>query len=1020
MQLRIKFAAFLRTEQALSRCICRIILITIFIVKCAPASALNPTYNLSQYIHSSWGNASKLQVVRRVAQTPDGYLWLATSGGLVRFDGVRFTTYNRTPEQGLDNLADLWVDADGSLWFANLLGGVVAHFESGRFHTYNSRDGLPPGDIQTLYRDSRGVLWVGTRRDGVFRMVHGRFEKVPLPIPSGNVTRFLEDSDDALWIATYGDGVLRLRDGNLGVFSVKDGLPDSRVLSLCRARSGRIWTASGKGVSFWNGIRFESDQVINSAVGHASGCIEDREGVLWITSSSGVYQSRMGQLTRMDAASGLTADFALDVYEDKEGNVWVATNSGLDRFRDAQIRTFTKREGLLPETGASKRPIIADGRAGVWTVSGKHIARIVGDGITSSQTSLPSSETSYTMLSESDSGFLVGFDSGLEHWSPTHAMFAAETAGLDVRGLFRARDGSVWIGTANRGLLHWKSSPGSPSRLDPINPDRFITGLAEDQDGTIWAGSHGGGLYRITGPNVQHFGRSEGLPSSDIFTVFVDRKGVLWIGSAGGLSWFQDGRIRTVNSQQGLRSDLVLTLMDDAYGRLWLLGYAGIAAIEQESLKEWTAGRRIKLNPTYYRSANGMTIETGDRHFPNAAESTDGHIWFAVEDGLAEVTPPKATGSPVPPFRVLIEDVTIDSVSHPVLGPVRITAGARSMELRYTALTLSDSEAVRFRFRLEGFDNDWVEADTRRTAFYSNLKPGVYRFRVAASAGGERWQESSALALEQLPIFYQTRWFLLLMAAIVLSLFFLTYRLRLHLAVSRIKGDFEQRIDERTRIARELHDTLLQSFQGAVFLFQASRKLLLRNADNAMQVIDEAIQAAEEGITQGRAAIHDLRPEPAAQRDLPALLKATGRELADTQRRNGNAPTFEVIVEGKQQDLSPMLHDEVYRIAREVIRNAFAHALAGHIEVEIRYDQDQLRVRIRDDGKGIDPKILEDGGQAGHWGIPGMRERARRIGSQLDFWSEIGAGAEVQLTIPASIAYEKRRHYRRFRLFQGR
>jgi signal transduction histidine kinase len=226
----------------------------------------------------------------------------------------------------------------------------------------------------------------------------------------------------------------------------------------------------------------------------------------------------------------------------------------------------------------------------------------------------------------------------------------------------------------------------------------------------------------------------------------------------------------------------------------------------------------------------------------------------------------------------------------------------------------------------------------------------------------------------------------------------------------------EERLDERTRIARELHDTLLQSFQGAVFQFQTARKLLLRNADNAMQVVDEAIHAAEEGITEGRAAIHDLRPEPVAQRDLPELLNAAGRELADSEEPNTHSPRFRMTVEGKGHSLALLVQDEIYRISREVVRNAFAHAAAGHIEVEIRYDQDHLRVRIRDDGKGIDPTILEDGGRPGHWGITGMRERAQRIGAQLAFWGEVGAGTEVQLTVPGAIAYEKHQDGHRFRL----
>jgi signal transduction histidine kinase len=366
---------------------------------------------------------------------------------------------------------------------------------------------------------------------------------------------------------------------------------------------------------------------------------------------------------------------------------------------------------------------------------------------------------------------------------------------------------------------------------------------------------------------------------------------------------------------------------------------------------------------------------------------------------------------------VLVEDVTVDSVVHSASGVIGMPPGTRSIEVRYTALALSNAEAVRFRYKLEGMDKDWVDADTRRFAFYDNLKPGAYKFRVAARVGEEQWQESSTLLLEQLPFFYQTWSFMLLCAAAFLALLWALYLLRLQQLRHQFAIGMEARVNERTRVARELHDTLLQSFQGAVFQFQAARKLLLRDADNTLQVMDEAIQAAEQGITEGRAAIHDLRPEPATQRDLPELLNAAGHESAGTQKPDGNTPNFSVIVEGKLQTLTPILQDEVYRISREVIRNAFAHAAASHIEVEIRYDKDQLRIRVRDDGKGIDPKILEQGGEPGHWGISGMRERAQRIGSRLDFWSEMGAGTEVQLTVPAAMAYEKRRHMGRFRLF---
>ena len=810
--------------------------------------------------------------------------------------------------------------------------------------------------------------------------------------------------------------MFRLQNGRLRAFSVKDGLPDARIATLYRDHFGKIWTVGVNGISAWNGNRFVGHSAANSALRYSDlqACTEDRDGNLWIAASSGLFRVRAEEVTKMDASSGLSADFVLDVYEDKEGNIWACTAGGLDRFRDAQVRTLTKRDGLFSEAADFIWPVVADRSAGVWSTSGSQVARIDGGKIATWPMALPSSSKAHTVLFEPDSGLLVGFDRGLKHWSTAHAALTPELEDLDVRCLFQARDGSVWIGTANRGLLHWKSYPMPETQLDAVIPDGNISTLTEDRDGTIWAGSHGGGLYRIRAQQVEHFGQGEGLRSSNVYTVFADRKGALWIGTAAGLSWFQEGRIRTVSSEQGLQSDLVLAILDDPWDRLWFLSHAAIASIEKKSLTEWAAGRLPKLNPTYYRSADGLEDWTGTRAFPNAAQSANGHLWFAIAGGFAEATPPDPSHKLK--FPVIVEDVTVDGISHSEPNRIQVPPGAHSVAIPYTALTLSSSDTVQFRYRLEGIDDNWVNADTRRIALYNNLKPGKYTFRVEANAGEAQWLQSSPLLLEQTPFFYQTKWFLFLVSAAALSIIFLAYRLRLRLAVDRIKAGFQERIDERTRIARELHDTLLQSFQGAAFQFQAARKLLLRNADNAMQVVDEAIQAAEEGIAEGRAAIHDLRPEAAAQRDLPELLKATGRELADTHQWDGNTPAFGVVVEGGQRELSLMSQNEVYRISREVIRNAFAHAAAGHIEVEIRYDQDQLRVRIRDDGKGIDPKILEAGGTSGHFGIPGMRERAQRIGSRLDFWSEMGAGTELQLTIPAAMAYEKRRHNRRFRL----
>jgi signal transduction histidine kinase/ligand-binding sensor domain-containing protein len=997
----------------------RSVLIWACVASCVPVRALNPNYTLLQYVHTSWGSDSGLLTVNRITQTSDGYLWLATSGGLVRFDGVRFTTYTAATEQSLvsSTITELAADPDGSLWAAALFGGVVAHYQAGKFHAYTSRDGLPSAYIQSLYRDSRGVLWVGTRGAGIFRMAHGRFEKVSLGIPATAIIRtFLEDSEQSLWIATYGNGVFRFQNGSIRGFSAKDGLPDARLAGLCRDRDGTIWTAGWSGVSSWNGTRFLSHPEINSRLMDAVACAGDRDGNLWVASTSGLIRARAGKVVRMDASSGLSADLIQHVYEDREGNIWVATSGGLDRLRDAQVRTFTRSDGFFHDSAVQKGPLIADGTAGVWTVFGNQIARIAGSKVTVWPNALPAGSRSYTTLSEPDSGLLVGFDRGLKHWNPAQAAFPPEMTGLDIRSMLQAHDRSVWIGTANRGLLHWKSYPGLQTLVETGVPDKSIATLAEDPDGAIWAGSQVSGLYRIAGQRVQHFGQGEGLRSPDVNTVFVDREGKLWIGSASGLSWIQGGRILTVSSQQGMESDPVYAILDDSYDRLWLLGYGTIAALEKKSLTEWAAGGRRLLNPTFYRSAHGLPIYNLVRTFPNAARSTDGHFWFALGDGFAEVTPPNP-GMHSPSFLVLIEDVTIDHVAHSESGHIHMAPGSRSIDLRYTALTLSNSKTVRFRYRLDGHDDDWVDADTRRLASYTDLKPGTYKFRVAASAGEEQWQESSALVLEQMPFFYQTWWFMSLASAAALSLAFLAYRLRVHQITREFNVRLDERVGERTRLARDLHDTLLQSFQGSLFEFQAGRNLLSRRPEEAAHTLDDAICSAEAAIAEGRYAIQGLRSGSTVGRDLAHLFSAVFRELSDTQASNGNSPEFRVTVEGTPRALPAVLQDELYRIGREVLRNAFRHARAKRIEVEVRYSADEFRLRIRDDGIGIDPKVLNSGARPGHWGLPGVRERAKLAGARLDFWSEAGAGTEVQIKVPAA-AYATPRRTDLFKFFR--
>jgi signal transduction histidine kinase len=403
----------------------------------------------------------------------------------------------------------------------------------------------------------------------------------------------------------------------------------------------------------------------------------------------------------------------------------------------------------------------------------------------------------------------------------------------------------------------------------------------------------------------------------------------------------------------------------------------------------------------------------------------DGKLWFVAVDGVGVIDPRHILVNKLPP-PVHIEQITADRKKYETSSSQRLPALTRDLEIEYTALSLVAPEKNRFRVKLEGHDPDWQDAGNNRKKSYNDLPPRNYRFRVMASNNSGVWNEAGAsFDFSIAPAYYQTIWFRAPCVAACLGVLWAAYRFRLHRIAQQFNAQLEARVGERTRIARELHDTLLQSFHGLLFRFQAARNMLPRRPEEAIQVLDTAITRAEEAIAEGRDAIKDLRPEPAAAHDLAHLLTATGQELARAEDEKGHSPAFRVTEEGERQMLSPILRDEIYRIARELLRNAFRHADAHQIEAEIRYDSARLRLRIRDDGKGIDPKVLQDGGRAGHWGLPGIRERSKQIGARLDLWSEAGAGTEVELTVPASVAYAKGSDGSGvdaggFRLFRGR
>ncbi|HEY4049228.1 MAG TPA: two-component regulator propeller domain-containing protein [Acidobacteriaceae bacterium] len=1027
MLLNPVIAPFSRKTYADLKLATKAALLAIFLISfVGRMAALDPASRISQYGHTAWriqdGYFGSEPI--SITQTIDGYLWVGTENGVFRFDGVQFVPWTSLSGEQLpsNDVRALLGARDGSLWIAT--GSGLLRWVNQRSTRY-----LNGAATTSIMQNQKGQIWVtnymvNDYSHPICRIVetdahcygYGGSERTRLYSPQG----LTEDASENLWIG-HDTALVRWRPGSFKAYrppALQSHQGIGGVLALALAGDGSIWVGSGVAGS-GGGLQRMVDGALKPFVapklnGETLKVITlfvDREGNLWVgTDNQGIYRIHGTDVDHFGSVDGLSADGVTQFFEDREGDLWVATSNAIDMLRDLPVTT--KREGL---SQADVHSVLAARDGTIWIGSDR--LQALGRGGVSSEPrrGLPGNFVT-SLLEDHADRLWVGMDDTL--WirekgkSGTFRQIRKQNGspiGM-VMGLTEDLERNIWVAT--------HATPSTLIRIQdlkvreefPAPPMPVARKLVPDPQNGIWLGLVNGNLARFRSGNAEIFTFAN-HPNARVKALFASPDGSILGATEFGVVGWKDGKQQVLTVRNGLLCNDVNGLITDDQRNLWLYASCGLIEIPKDEVQRWWEEPRSELRTRVFDALDG--VQSGNAIFNSSSKTPDGRLWYANGNVLQTVDPAHISRNTVPP-PVYVNAVIADRKSYPVDQPIHLPALSRDLQIDYTALSYVVPQKVLFRYILEGRDAKWQEADTRRQAFYTDLGPGHYRFHVIACNSDSVWNEIGAsLDFSIAPAYYQTTWFRLgCVAAFLLSLW-AAYVFR----IRQLEARMEARVDERTRIARELHDTLLQSFQGAVFQFQAARRLFLRDADNVKQVMDGAIQAAEEGITEGRAAIHDLRPEPAAPRDLPELLKATGHELAATHQSKGNAPTFDVIVEGKQQALSPMLQDEVYRISREVIRNAFHHAAARHIEVEIHYDIDHLRVRIRDDGKGIEPRILKAGGQPGHWGIPGMRERAQRIGSQMDFWSEKNAGTEMQLTVPAAAAYKKRRNGHRFRLF---
>jgi signal transduction histidine kinase/streptogramin lyase len=725
----------------------------------------------------------------------------------------------------------------------------------------------------------------------------------------------------------------------------------------------------------------------------------DREQSVWIgTSNEGIYRIVSGRIDRFRADGGLSSNAVTRFFEDREGNVWVATTKGLDRLRDTRVVTFSTAEGLSADLAGSVLAA-ADGRVWIGNMGGLDV--IHGSRVSSVR--IPGRNV--TALWEDRARRLwVGVDDELAMYADgefrrVHGLDGRTHLGL-VTTVTEDRDGNLWASIAGVQPLLLRIRDLAVQEEFPVQRIPYSMVLAPDTDGGIWLGLRNGqlGHYRngtfVTFPLHQK--------AQPVLGLMVDSDKSVWASSASGLAHWKQGVVTTLTTKNGLPCDEIVSAARDRHDTLWLYARCGLLAVDAAELERWWGHPDTAIRYRLFDVVDGA-MPSASSYQPNVSVSPDGRLWFANDAVVQTVDPEALRPNAVAP-PVLVEALRADRHDYSIAGLVNLPARSRDIEITYTALSFAMPEKVRFRYRLEGRDQEWSDAGTRRQAFYNDLSPGTYRFRVIASNNSGVWNDDGALLdFSIAPAYYQTTWFRAASVVTVLALLWALYQLRLRQLAHNFNLRLDERVNERTRIARELHDTLLQSFQGLMLRFQSARDLLPAQPAKAVDALDGALDRADQAIAEGRDAIQNLRSSTAESNELAQAITTLAEELNNGDANNAST-MFRMSVEGSPRDLHPIVRDDIHRIAREALRNAFSHAQAVRIEAEVTYGARELRLRIRDNGKGIDPQHLS-GGRVRHWGLAGMRERAVQIGAQLNLWSQEGAGTEVELRIPGGVAY---------------
>jgi signal transduction histidine kinase/ligand-binding sensor domain-containing protein len=959
--------------------------------------------DVSQYLHTSWSAQDGFFTggINSVTQASDGYLWLTSSAGLLRFDGIRFVQWKPPAHESLPGapLRPLLASKDGSLWIGGT--GLAELTATGEFRRYHQLDGI---EVAALVEGQDGAIWAGgVARPGsaplcrVFRTQAECYGDTKYM--GGWVDSLYEDKKGRLWAGT-----------NDGIWRVRPGLPQrvvpypSVVRTFAEDASGTLLFSDAREVKALG----DDGKVRNYPVlpdGKSLGAwkiLRDREGSLWFaTGGQGLVHVHEGRVDRFTTLDGLAADAPKNVFQDHEGSLWVTSNDSLDRFTKPAVPRITTKQGL-PSNLVTSVVTRRDGTT--WIATDPGLSELSGNRPIGSNTRL--SHQAINSLFETSSGRLlvsVDIPNGMIWLDGGKIVPLRVKSGENTFEIAEDRQGDLWMMNRESGLLHLR---GDGSLVESFSRD--VLGLPastvafDPKRNGLWLSSARGELvFFKNGKVVERYGVKDGLTVGVLRDLQVDGDGAVWVSTQSGLARLMDGKIAVLGQQSGLPCDAVHWMRHDDDQNVWLYTKCGLVSFSDKDLSSWIAQpSHVVTIRSYLDNTEGVENTTyGGWYTPQTAKTPDGRILFAMTSGLGILDPRDLHQNTLPP-PVYVEEVTVDGREIKLASHLSLPKRARTLHFAFTALSLVAPRKVRFRYKLEGYDKDWSGPVSVREATYTNLPPGDYEFRVIACNNDGVWNEAGAqLAFTIPPAFTQSIWFKAICLLGFIGIVYSAYRFRVRQVTLQLRGRMYERLAERERIARDLHDTFFQGIQGLLLRFHTATSQL-RKEEPARRIFEETLKQSDQVMLEGRELVLDLRATASEQNDLPTAFSDFGEGM-----RRGSSCDFEVVVNGAIRSLHPVVFEELFKIGKEALSNSFVHSGAHSIEVELNYERSELRIRIRDDGTGIDSEILRQGHREGHFGLPGMRERAQRVGAHLDVWSGSGAGTEVELRIAARIAY---------------